>query len=673
MVSRRVKIAVTSVGSGIGQAVVDGCRRSSLPIDVLGLDMKPLSYGAADCDLFAQLPPVSDPEYLSRLLAECLSSKVEILVPGLDSELLLLAQNRGAFEAKGIKVILAKAGLVRLCRDKLIWGQELSLVSSAVLPCFTPDEALEKLRSGELSPPLIAKPLDGSASAGIRILHNAGQLSEIGAGHVIQTFVVPPASDESYGEIMAAAERGRLVQAAEISIQSIYGKDGRLLGRMASRNRLKNGVPIEVVPVDLGQEAAAVDDLESQLRPLGLCGPINLQGRMTDEGLRLFEMNPRFTGISGLRARLGFNEVEAAIRDALDLPQADGSLVVNPRKIGVRQVADRVIDPTRSNHLSGLVARRGASDVAGQCVLVTGSTGWLARQLVGKLVDDPRVATLTLLSRNPDQLRSQLPNTAKAISVVLQPASDQRPSLAAGKFDLVYHLASGRPVDTLESQADSLRATAALFEHLADNGLGSLVNVSSQSVYGLKRPPPWSEDLPPAPETPYAMMKLASEILAQSISKISPASRVTSIRLARLYGAAPGLRWTELPHLFAQKAVAGTAITIKGGNQQFDLIHINDAVAALLAMLDDQKDWQDIYNIGGNGSFGISEIASAAVDAARSLGLPKSEINTETGPDASKFGMDCSRFRRDFGWAPATRLEQGMQGLVKMALDLRAG
>lgn len=669
MASRRINVAVTSVGSGIGQAIVDGCRRSSLPIEVLGLDMRPLSYGAVECDRFAPLPPVSHPEYLSSLLDECASNNIEALVPGLDSELLLLAQGRGAFESKGIKLIVAGADLIALCRDKLRWGRELSAPSGIVLPCFTPHEAMERLGSAQLALPLIAKPLDGSASMGVQILHSAGQLAGIGPGYIVQPFVLPARTDEAYGEIKAAADEGRLVQAAEISVQSLYGKDGRLLGRMASRNRLKNGVPIEVVPVELGPDAAAIDALESRLRPLGLCGTLNLQGRMTEKGLRLFEMNPRFTGISGLRARLGFNEVEAAIRDALDLPQVDGPLVVNPRKIGVRQVADRVIDPTRSNHFSAMVARRGSSGVAGQCVLVTGSTGWLARQLVARLADDPRVATLTLLSRNPDQLRSQLPKTDKAISVVQQPASDQRPALLAGKFDLVYHLASGRPVDTLESQADSLRATAALFEHLADNGLGSLVNVSSQSVYGLKRPPPWSEDLPPAPETPYAMMKLASEILAQSIGKISPASRVTSIRLARLYGAAPGLRWTELPHLFAQKAVVGTAITIKGGNQQFDLIHINDTIAALLALLDDQKDWQDIYNIGGNSPFGIFEIASAAVDAARSLGLPGSEIETEIGADASKFGMDCSRFRRDFGWAPKIGLSQAMHELVKMAAE----
>ncbi len=633
------------------------------------MDMKPLSFGAAHCNQFAILPPITDSDYLDRLLTVCLSHEIEVLIPGLDSELLLLARSREIFAQKGIKLAVAGSDLVALCRDKLRWGKELSVVSPLVLPSYSPEEALMRLSSGELSLPLIAKPLGGSASAGIEIIHSADQLSLIGKGYVVQPFVLPLPTDHLFEEIKQAADEGKVVQAAEISIQSVYSYNGTLLGRMASCNRLKNGAPIEVVPISLHQHEAAIDALESKLRAFGLRGPINLQGRLTDKGLRLFEMNPRFTGISGLRARLGFNEVEAVIRDMLNLPQLEGGLTVNSQKVGVRQIADQVVKPSRTKQLSGLSSPLGGASHVGQNVLVTGATGWLARQLVVKLVDDPRVASLTLLTRNPEQLRAQLPRTSKCLFIVQQGSSTDRPALPAGKIDLLYHLASGRPIDSLESQADSLRATATLFDHLAENGLQSLVNISSQSVYGLKRLPPWFEELSAAPESPYAMAKWASELLAQSLSKASPSSRVTSLRLARLYGAAPGLRWSELPHLFAQKAAAGQEITIKGGQQQFDLIHIQDAVAALVSLLDDQKDWQHVYNLGGSSLCSIHDIATAAVESAHTLGLKKSEIKIGEGHDSLQFGMNCTRFQNDFRWMPETSLNQAMLDLLKLAIN----
>jgi hypothetical protein len=68
----------------------------------------------------------------------------------------------------------------------------------------------------------------------------------------------------------------------------------------------------------------------------------------------------QLTGITGLRALMGFNEVEAAILDALDGAAQGPKLSHNPRRIGLRQAADRVVDLDQDQHLledelSGLI------------------------------------------------------------------------------------------------------------------------------------------------------------------------------------------------------------------------------------------------------------------------------------------------------------------------------
>ena len=57
--------------------------------------------------------------------------------------------------------------------------------------------------------------------------------------------------------------------------------------------------------------------MASMLVSQGLVGPCNFQCKLTDHGPVFFEINPRFTGITAVRAAMGFNEVDAVLRRAL--------------------------------------------------------------------------------------------------------------------------------------------------------------------------------------------------------------------------------------------------------------------------------------------------------------------------------------------------------------------
>ena len=63
-------------------------------------------------------------------------------------------------------------------------------------------------------------------------------------------------------------------------------------------------------------------------------GPCNVQLRLVEGRPVPFELNVRFSGTTPARARLGFNEVEAAIRHfvlgepAQDLPQVESGTVL---------------------------------------------------------------------------------------------------------------------------------------------------------------------------------------------------------------------------------------------------------------------------------------------------------------------------------------------------------
>jgi hypothetical protein len=107
---------------------------------------------------------------------------------------------------------------------------------------------------------------------------------------------------------------------------------------MTTRNTLEAGVPILVETVDPLDVAVSLNRASTSLAALGAVGVWNLQGRRTpDGGFRFFELNARPTGITGLRAHLGFNELDLLFdafilgRRSATMPAPPAGIVVDAR------------------------------------------------------------------------------------------------------------------------------------------------------------------------------------------------------------------------------------------------------------------------------------------------------------------------------------------------------
>ena len=663
-----IRVGITAVGSGIGQSIVHSCRLSSLPLHLVGYDTSALAYGAYDCHEHCRVPLSTVPDYPEQLLARCVEDRVELLIPGLDLDLPILAEHAPRFEEQGVRVLVGGVDFIRLSRDKRVWGRTLNEFCTHILTGFTPEEAVEAIQAGLIHFPLIAKPAGGSASAGVRIVKSTDELASISADFVVQPYAMPRGDDPSSSAIRAALEQSRLIQVAEISYQWLVSKDGEIQGRMATRNRLKDGVPIEIIPIDDAPYWEVLSPLVPYLQEKGMRGPVNFQGRMTEDGPRFFEMNGRFTGITGLRALFGFNEVDVAIRSFTDQPVAGKRLMVNTRRLGLRQVAERVVSTWEHPALKAVARQQVPEwrDEQGLRILVTGATGWLGRHLIHALLERESVDRVYGMVRSMDRALAIWPEPDERLQLWAMGDLD----LADARFadvDMVYHLAAERDMKNGAGHASSMTLTRQLVQAAAQVHLPRFVYLSSQSVYGVSRPPPWPESLSPDPANTYAMDKCAGEQLVSLLSHVSRASRSTSIRLARLYGAADGLRWSELPHKFAREAAQGAVLQISGGGQLFDLLHIRDAVLALTALLDvPQVGWAPVYNVGGGDPVSIIRLAEEAVAAARRAGCAGAAVDvqpSETPP--MRFGMDCALFQSHSGWQPAITLSAAMDGLME--------
>ena len=133
-------------------------------------DMNPrLAPAAYVSDGCFEVLRVTDPGYIPQLLQVCLDHGIGLIVPTIDTELLVLAKNKHLFEEQEIAVSVSSEDFIKICRDKRNTGE------------FFEDHGIRVPKPiDKYNPtfPLFAKPYDGSLSTNLHYIKTAEDLTE---------------------------------------------------------------------------------------------------------------------------------------------------------------------------------------------------------------------------------------------------------------------------------------------------------------------------------------------------------------------------------------------------------------------------------------------------------------------------------------------------------------
>ncbi len=664
--SEIITVGICSIGSGVGQSVIDSCHLSRLPLRTIGLGNNPLAFGLYECDDHALLPSYYDASYVEALLALCETKKIDVLIPGHDDEALLLARNTDRFHDYGVAVIVAAPELISICRAKETMAESFPEVADLFVRSYTLDDARSLAAAGQAIYPLFAKPRGGYASKGISIINGPEDLEIVDDGVIIQEVAIPHADDPFHTSYVRNLTNGRNLQAAEISVQLLADKEGRISAQCATYNKLNNGIPIEILPYKNAQVNAAVSSLTPYLQKQGLRGPLNIQGRLTDQGFKIFELNPRFTGITGLRAIMGFNEVAACIRH-WGLQQPLPSMNLNSRVFGIRQTTNKAVQLSRNERVGQLyqdVHIRGERADTKPVILVTGSTGAIGRELVGALGRDDEFEVWTL-----DRSKQQANACHQKVSATYDWHDLDTGLLNLGAVDKLVHLASARPFHGPGEISDSLAKGMQLFSYFAEHGSGEIIFASSQSVYGSQPGIPWTEDLLPQPESIYAAQKYALEQHLANLGKIRRGLSVVVLRVGAVTGNDPAIRDREALARMTCEAMNSRQIEILGGQQILGRVDYRD-VADGIAMVIKQNLYNShaVFNLGMENSYTLDAIAEciAKVVERERPGKPVQVTRIPPADTAPKsHAVDASKFIKAYAWKPKYSLENIIESLVQ--------
>lgn len=314
MDSRAPRVLVTGVGSNIGQGIVKALRLALPAAHLVGTDASATAGGFFACESAFVLPRASEAGYAAALERAVRSERVELILIGSHAEALVMARLAPALEAAtGVRIPVSTPDVVEACVDK--WRTVEWLRAGN---CRWPRSILGAESSADdlarfadlVGLPLVVKPRDGQGSRGVRVVGDAAELAAAVAatpGAIVQEHI--GSDDEEYTVALLADRHGQ--------VQSLT----------AMRRVLSAGTTVLAETgrfPEVEEEAARIGAV------FGLRGPSNVQLRLGSEGPVAFEVNPRFSGTTALRALAGWNDVAAAVRHFL----YDEPIVLQPPRAG---------------------------------------------------------------------------------------------------------------------------------------------------------------------------------------------------------------------------------------------------------------------------------------------------------------------------------------------------
>jgi len=308
----KTAVLITGIGGDIAQGVATILRESRPDLYLIGVDVHAEHGGHLFVDVFEIVPNATDFSYRKQIQAAIDKYGVEIFIPMTEPELGVLYPFSDIFP--GVHFVTAGARVVAVGLDKLATAEALKTLGLPV-PWTWP-----VIEAAPASYPCILKNRYGSGSRAVFRLENSRDSDYFSRKY----------TDAIYQELLEPEDR-------EVTCAVYRARDGETMCLQMLR-RLTGGFT--------GYAKIINDEETSKMcmkiaEGLDLRGSMNVQLRLTEQGPRVFEINPRFSSTVLMRHRIGFSDVLWSIQEAegdqIKFP------IINNQKIMVRTQSAAVL------------------------------------------------------------------------------------------------------------------------------------------------------------------------------------------------------------------------------------------------------------------------------------------------------------------------------------------
>lgn len=316
---KKITVLVTAVGGrSVGYQILESLKIAPHPYRIVATDIDPFSPGLYEAHSSYLLPGAEDSKYIVKLLKIIKKEKIEVILPGSQAEVKIIAKNKSIIEQAGAVPIVSSYEVVDSAFNKRKLNKlliEKDILTPKTVELDSPEQA-EILKF-----PIVVKPSkDTSGSRGVYIVKDLDELKKL-------------FDDLNREGIELFAQEYVGSEDEEYTVGVLIGKDGRIIDTIVMKRRLiglsrglerningrdyvlstgySQGFFVERPDVKKYSEHVAI--------AVGAIGPLNIQCRRGKDGVYVFEVHPRFSGSASMRALMGFNEPDILIREFLGL------------------------------------------------------------------------------------------------------------------------------------------------------------------------------------------------------------------------------------------------------------------------------------------------------------------------------------------------------------------
>ena len=297
--------------------------------------------------------------------------------------------------------------------------------------------------------------------------------------------------------------------------------------------------------------------------------------------------------------------------------------------------------------------------------LITGGAGFIGSNLAEALIrDGERVRIFDNFTTGTLDNLAAVRDRVEVVEGDLRDFDAVRQAMRGVNY--VSHQGALRSVersvdDPMSSNAVNVEGTLHVLQAAREAGVTRLAYASSSSAYGDTEVLPKTEDLTPAPISPYAVSKLAAEHYCRVYSRLYGLETV-SLRYFNVFGPkqSPESKYAAVVPLFLRAAFQGEPLEIHGdGLQSRDFTYIDNVVLANRLAMTTPGVGGSVFNVACGERHSLLDIANTI---GRFLGreLKLNHVASRRG-DVRHTQASIERITKALKFHPTVGFDEGMR------------
>jgi carbamoyl-phosphate synthase large subunit len=305
----RTRVLIAGIGGASLGTEILKCLLLADRYTIFGADISPYAFGHYQGG-FDDTFVVDRSDYIGSILEVCRRANIDFVVPGADETTVLLMQGVKSLNSAGVRLACNSAAVVDCFSNK---ARTFELLTELGFPTPRTAVATDADDLAAMTFPCVVKPASGTGGSAFVFLASDRNeaalyihyLTRAGKIALVQEYL--PADEGEFTVGVLSLPEGEV--AGSVALKRSFTSKLSVLTR-SEKGLISSGYSqglIEAFP----EVCVQAEELAGKV---GSVGPLNIQGRLREGILVPFEINPRFSASTYLRALAGFNEIDVFLQ-----------------------------------------------------------------------------------------------------------------------------------------------------------------------------------------------------------------------------------------------------------------------------------------------------------------------------------------------------------------------